>query len=440
MMLAICGAFAVLLAWSYFSWVDIYATAVGKIQPSGRSKVVQPLEPGRIVDIRIENGATVAVGDVMLELDPTDTTADKEALEKDLEAANAEIGRRRAAIAAALEPTLRPGAIAFIGDVSAATRRREESVLAADLGQLRSAAASLRAQRAEKEATLARLRSSIESRQRLLSLSKERVEMRQSLETSGAGSRAMIIESMQQYETQVNADIGDRGQLIETQAGIAYLDSKMEEAITQFTADQTQKLAEAEKKRDRQLQELVKAKSKNDRTQLKAPIAGIVQQLGVTTVGQVVASGQSLLTVVPLDGPIEIEALITNKDIGFVQAGQRAIVKVDAFPFTKYGTIDATVVKVSRDAVEQRNATTMSDVATASRQQSGLQSQSGGGDNLVFPATIKLDARTILVDGKDVPLMSGMSVSVEIKTGERRAIDFVLSPLREVVARTAHER
>ena len=264
--------------------------------------------------------------------------------------------------------------------------------------------------------------------------------MRKSLETSGAGSRAMIIEALQQFETNMIADIGDRGQLIEVDAAIASLDSKIEETTAHFISEQTQKLAEAERKRDRLVQDVVKAKSKSDRTILRAPIAGTVQQLSVTTVGQVVASGQSVLTIVPLDGPIEVEALVTNKDIGFVEAGQPSIVKIEAFPFTRYGTIDAIVAKVSRDAVDERSANPTTDAATTARPQAASAGPSPPSVNLVFPATIKLARRTIRVDSKDVDLMPGMAVTVEIKTGQRRAIDYVLAPLREISSQTGHER
>ena len=304
---------------------------------------MQPLEAGKVVAISVENGATVNAGDVLLELDPTETTADREALARDLEAANGEAARRIGAIAAADSEALRPLPITFDAGVGEQVRRRETAVLAADLAQLRSAIASSQAQLAEKQATKQRLGASIDARQKLIALSKERVEMRKEIDARGAGSRAMIIEALQQYETHVTTDESERGQLIELDAAMASLKRKFEETVTQFIADQTQKLSDIERKRDRLVQELVKAQSKKDRTQLRAPISGTVQQLSVTTVGQVVASGQSLLTVVPLDGPIEVEAMITNKDIGFVEAGQPAVIKVEAFPFTRYGTINASV-------------------------------------------------------------------------------------------------
>jgi hemolysin D len=442
LLLAICGAFLAALAWSYFGWIDIHAVAAGKIQPSGRSKIVQPLEAGKVVAIHVENGASVVAGDLLLELDPTETGADREALARDLESASAEAARRNVAIAIASSraDAARPVPIVFDAGVGEAVRRREQNVLAADLAQLRSTIASLNAQLAEKQASRQRLKSSIDARQRLIALAKERVDMRSEIETRGSGSRAMIIESLQQYESFVTTDVGERGQVIEIEAALNSLERKIEEAVTQFVADQTQKLAEIERKRDRLVQEHVKARSKNDRTQLRAPISGSVQQMSVTTVGQVVAGGQSLLTVVPLDGPIEVEAMITNKDIGFVEAGQPAVVKVEAFPFTRYGTIEATVAKVSRDAVDDRSAAGLTDVASVTRPQRASPSPVPQVSNLVFPATIRLGQRAISVDGKQVALLPGMAVTVEIKTGQRRAIDFLMSPLREVAAGAARER
>jgi hemolysin D len=173
---------------------------------------------------------------------------------------------------------------------------------------------------------------------------------------------------------------------------------------------------------------------------LKAPVSGVVQQLAVTTVGQVVSSGQALMTIVPPDAPLEIEAMILNKDIGFVRIGQPAIVKVEAFPFTRYGTIDGTVTKISADAVDMRNAPNLSEAAATVRPQGTSSSSPGNGSEMAFPATVAFARRSIDLDGKTVNLSPGMTVTVEIQTGRRRIIDYVLSPLREMVSQAAHER
>jgi len=265
--------------------------------------------------------------------------------------------------------------------------------------------------------------------------------MRSSLNDQGSLSRAMVIEVQAQYETLVTTQVSEQGQLVEAQAQIKTAERKLDETATQFIADQNQKLAEAERKADKIAQDLIKATAKNERAKLRAPIDGTVQQLAVTTIGQVVSSGQSLMTVVPLDGAIEIEALVQNQDIGFIEMGQQAVVKIDAFPFTRFGTIAGTVTKVSRDAVEEREAQSLSDPAGQQRQ-GGQQPPSNGGrgQNLVFPATIKLAATSIDVDGKQIPLSPGMAVTVEVRTGERRAIDYLLSPLRDIASSSAKER
>jgi hemolysin D len=440
LLLAICALFVCALGWSYFGWIDIYATAPGKIQLRGGSKVVQPIEAGKVIAIHIDNGGRVNAGDVLVELDPTESTADREAQAGDLEAARAEAARRKVAIVAAGTADLAAAPVAFGSDISEPVRRREESVLAADLAQLRSSIASLKSQLAEKQATKAKLASTIGARKTLIDLARERVAMREKLDAKGSGSRAQTIESLEQYQTQLTTDSTDRGQLIETDAAMESLERKIDEASAQFIADQAQKLATIEGKRDRLEQELIKAASKAGHAELRAPIDGTVQQLAVHTLGQVVSPGQAVLTVVPLIGPIEVEAMIANQDIGFVQAGEPAVVKVEAFPFTRYGTIDGRVTRVSRDAVDQRDATEMSDAATAAKPHEASSSPSGKTQDLVFPATVSIVQHSIEIDGKDFALIPGMAVTVEIKTGRRRAIDYLLSPLREFSSKAARER
>jgi hemolysin D len=440
LLLAICALFFGALAWSYFGWIDIYAVAPGKVQPDGGSKVVQPVDPGKVVAIRVQNGSRVNAGDVLIELDATESDADRQAQASDLEAATAEAARRKAAIAAARGETMEPVPIAFPAGISEPVRRREEGVLAADLAQLRSTVDGFKSQLAEKVATKARLESTIAERQKLIALTKERVSMREKLQAMGADSRAQTIEALQQYETELTTDTDERGQLLEAGAAMASLDRKIDQAVSQFIADQSQKLAEAEHKRDHLEQDLIKAQSKASQAALKAPISGTVQQLAVSSLGQVVASGQPLLTIVPFDQALEIKAMVANQDIGFVAVGQNAVVKVDSFPYTRYGTIDGTVEKVSRDAVDERNATELSDAANAARPQGATPGSPAKTQNLVFPSTIRLAKRSMDIDGKDVALMPGMAVTVEIRTGQRRAIDYLLSPLREMIGETARER
>jgi hemolysin D len=400
---------------------------------------VQPLEPGRVAAVLVENGSRVEADDVLVELDRTDTAADQEAQQRDLESVTAEVARRRVAIEAAkFDGQATP--IQFPPGIGAAVRAREEGVLLADLAQLTATLNSLKAQSAQTRAATSRLTESIAAREKVIALAKERADMRELVEKKGAGSRSQIIDALERYQSEVTTQVGEQGQLRETTAMLETTEKKMGETVAQFVADQNQKLAEAERKRDRMTQELIKARSRHERTWLTAPIAGIVEQLAVTTVGQVVTSGQALMTIVPPDAPLEIEAMILNQDIGFVRVGQPVIIKVDAFPFTRYGTIDGTVTKISADAVDMRNAPNLSEAAATVRPQGAPSSSSGNRPEMAFPATISFARRTIDLDGTEIKLSPGMTVTVEIQTGRRRIIDYILSPLREMASKTAHER
>jgi len=163
-------------------------------------------------------------------------------------------------------------------------------------------------------------------------------------------------------------------------------------------------------------QEVVKARQRHALQRLTAPLDGEVQQLAVHTVGGVVTPAQQLLVVVPYEHQLEVEAMVENKDIGFVKRGQPVEVKVETFPFTRYGLIGGRIVSISNDAV---------------------QLEKGG---LVYPARIALARSVIQVEGQPVKLAPGMAVTAEIKTGTRRLIEFFLSPLLKSVQETARER
>ncbi len=155
--------------------------------------------------------------------------------------------------------------------------------------------------------------------------------------------------------------------------------------------------------------------AKERHTRLVAPVAGTVQQLAVHTVGDVVQTGERLMIVVPDGTTLEVEAMLPNKDNGFVHAGQSARIKVEAFPFTRYGLIEGTVRSVSNDAVALD-------------------------EGLVFPVRIAVKRDTIMAHGRHMKLTPGMAVTAEIRTGDRRIIDYLLSPLARYADEAMRER
>jgi hemolysin D len=170
-----CLAFLTVLAWSYFGHIDIHAVAPGRIQPSGRSKTVQPMEVGRVVAINVENGRKIKAGEVLIELDSTESGADREALERDVQALQAEIARRELAMKLANMPEPKMASITFPAGLSGDVKARETYVLQAEIGQLIATQDGVRSQLAERQATKQRLTMSITARERLIKVLNERV-------------------------------------------------------------------------------------------------------------------------------------------------------------------------------------------------------------------------------------------------------------------------
>jgi hemolysin D len=165
-----------------------------------------------------------------------------------------------------------------------------------------------------------------------------------------------------------------------------------------------------------------------------------VQQIAIHTVGGVVTPAQQLMVIVPADSHLEIEAMVPNKDIGFIAAGQPAEIKVDTFNFTKYGLLQGRVLSVSQDAIVRDKSSAAGSGTSAGADTSPEAAGAKGGQDLVYAARVSLDRTAMEVDGRMVNLAPGMAVTVEIKTGTRRVIEYLLSPLLRYRQEALRER
>jgi hemolysin D len=468
----ICAFALAALVWSYFGRLDVHATAPGKIEPAGYSKVIEPLDPGRIAAIHVEKGQTVKAGDLLLELDPAEATADARSARDALDSSLAEMARRRYAIQAvrAAEADAQggqdrldartldeaPGAdsaavenLAGQADLKvawdAATperfRLRQEAVLRADLAQLSDALKALDRQMAEKLATQKRLNMSIAFQNTLMVTLNQRVSTRQQAIDLNVGTKIDLYNAKEQLEKSEAALASDQGQLIETDAAVRSVKSEMAKTISQFIADNENKLAEAARKADEAREALAKAQARLSRTKLYAPTDGVVQQMAVTTVGQVVTTGQQLIVLTPIGGKLQVEALVANLDIGFVKPGQDAVIKVDAFPFTRFGALHGKVVNIASAAIAEQDAKRALANATATANPAPeAPTAPGQPESFVFPVIVSLDQTAMKIDNAMMPLSPGMTVTVEIRTDSRRVIDYLLSPLSKIGSEALRER
>jgi hemolysin D len=422
----------VALTWSFVAHVDVVATAQGKIVPAGRSKVVQPLDSGVVKAIHVEDGQAVKAGDVLIELDTTATGADQTRLRGELIGAQVEIARLKAAMAGSEATgvfTAPPGA-------SPALMQTNLALLLSQIEEYKAKLAAIDQDIAQKKADRAGVDAGIVKLEKTLPLVREQADARADLAARGYYSRLSALQDKErviEHEQDLATSQSKRDQI---DANIAALQRQRVQAEAEFHKTVLEKLADAEKRAATAQQDLIKAVERNALQTLTAPIDGVVQQLAVHTVGGVVTPAQPLLVVVPNDAPLEAEVMILNQDIGFVRPGQTVAVKLETFPFTKYGTIKGTVTSVSHDSVSD---TAQSTARTAPPNPDQIQPETSK-TTLVYPTRVALARTSLDVDGQEVPLGPGMAVSADIKTDQRRVIDYLLSPILRYRHDALHER
>ncbi len=263
--------------------------------------------------------------------------------------------------------------------------------------------------------------------------------MKQDLLIKGLTPKTEMLTIQQQYiEMQRDRDSA-AAHLQEAKSQIASIQRQKAQADEEFKRDRLKELADAETQGQALDQELTKAAERERLKRIAAPVAGTVQQLSLHTVGGMIQPGQELMAIVPDDTGIEIEAMVQNQDIGFVYEGEEAVIKLDAFPFTRYGTVAGKIKTVSEDAIASGNNNAAA-FAQARNDQAHGDAPASSSNQLFYAARVTLDKTTMNVDGKTVNLAPGMAATVEIKTGKRKMIEFLLSPLMRMTQEAGRER
>jgi hemolysin D len=431
----IIAVFLLAVAWASLGSVDIVATAPGKIIPSGRSKVIQPFETGVVRAIYVHDGDMVKARQVLIELDPTINAAERDHSKSDLIAARLDVARLRAALAGAADPVsdFHPPE-----DAPPALVAIQRQYLLSQTSEHRSKIAALDRQLAQKEAERATAQATIAKIQALIPLLQQQVDIRKELFEHETGSRILYLQTLQQLVEQQQELAVQKSKFDETAAAVAAIKETRAQTEAEYRRTLYDDLAKAEPKAAGLAQDVIKAEERTRLQVLKAPVDGIVQQLAVHTVGGVVTPAQPLLVLVPVDRHLEIEAMVSNRDIGFVEPGQQAEIKVATFNFTRYGLLHGKVLSVSHDAVGKDD---LADPAKDKRQQDGHGARlTSDEEGPVYAARVAVDRTAMQIEGKEVNLAPGMAVTAEIKTGERRIISYLLSPLRKYRQDSLRER
>lgn len=432
--ITLIALFCLALAWASFGTVDIVATAPGKIIPTGRTKVIQPFETGVVRAIHVRDGQSVKAGDLLIELDPTINGAELGHLKSDLASADLEVARLRAELSGNANPL-----DAFNPPEGAAPTLIEmnRQFLISQTAEQRAKLAAIDGQLSQKEAERATTAATIAKIEATIPLLQQRVDVRKYLADKEYGSKLQYLTEMQDLVGLQQELLVQKSHIHEAESAVTALSETRLQTIAEYRRMRFDELAKAEQKAAGFAQDVIKAEQRTKLLALTAPVDGVVQQLAVHTVGGVVTPAEAVLAVVPLDSHLEIEAMVSNRDIGFVHAGQAVEVKVDTFSFTRYGLLHGEVINVSQDAITRDKPQDKSNDKAPGAETTSSEPK---GQEMDYAARVSLDRTQMQVDGKLVNLAPGMAVTVEIKTGSRRIISYLLSPLLRYKQESLRER
>jgi hemolysin D len=424
----IMALFVIAITWACLSELDLHATAEGRTLTQNDVLPVQAQEAGRVEAINVANGDHVVKGDVVLVLDPTEGTSEVTRLEREVAELEVRAARLKAQMADAplvsfVPPENVPGDLAdeLIPMHLRLLQDRVEQQRAT-LSGYDNRMASLRAEQRSLQAETERLTATIP-------LMRQRVEAKEGLADKGYSSRLQAIELKEGLLDREHELDSTREKLKRSAADQAQANEERSQAVAKFRAETMAELAEVKDKASGKRQELERARQLESGFSILAPNDGIVQQLAVRSAGAVVTKGQTVLVVVPENEALKVEARLLNKDVPFVEIGQQVEVKIEALPFTLYGTVPGTVTRISASSVDESNPSQNDTPGSAPKARTTP-------DQRPYVVEVKLDKTQVPVgNGRIVTLIPGMNVTAEIKTGQRRVIQYLLDP----ILRTANE-
>jgi HlyD family secretion protein len=423
MLRVVIGLMACAIAWMAFGRLDIVAVADGKLVPASYLKIVQPAEQGIVKEILVKEGELVREGQVLVRMDPVQTQADMRSVESEVQ--NKRLALRRVDAELSGKPFRRakgdPAELyAHVHAQYVSNVRAYENALGQERALLEKARHDLAGAQATKAKLAQTLPHYIEQEKAFEKLTKngfagrilytdkqrERIEKEQDLRTQEATIRSSeaLIEQSQAKIAQITADYR-----------------------RQLQAERIETAAQLEKA----VQELAKQAHRRELLELRAPQAGIVKDLATHTSGTVAAPGTILMTLVPEGDRLVAEVWVSNDDVGFIHAGQKARLKLAAFQFQKYGLLEGKVSHVNADATEAPSPNTRSDALSGRDRPMGP---------LAFRALVELAAQELAADGQRYPLQSGMQVAGEIHLGTRSVLEYLLSPVQKAFHDAARER
>ena len=411
LLLVIAAVFVALGVWAALAQVDTVAQAPGKVIPSARVQVLQSLEGGVVQEIHVAQGQAVDAGAVLITLSPMQAGGDFQTRQQQALALGARVARLQAEAdlrAPAFDAALRRDAAEFVKVESAAFEGRRTEQAA----QL----AMMQAQVAQRLKETEEARIAIQTARRSLKAAREERSMVEGLVAQGLEPRIELVRIERVISEAEGREQSAMVTVERLQQAIVETQSRRDSAQQQFRAQARDELTRSIAELRALEQGMPALEDRFERTILKAPVRGVVNRVLVNTVGGVAKPGDVLIELVPADDKLVVEAMINPRDIGFVQAGQVARVKLTAYDYSIFGAMMGKVVQVGADAITNERG------------------------EAFYVVRVETDAKVVESLDRKLPVISGMQAQVDIVTGSKTVLSYLLKPLIAVRESAFRER
>lgn len=409
---AVIAFVLITLLWLIFSKVDVVVSATGKIVPTGKVKVVQSAADGVVKEIFVRDGQLVKKGAPLIEIDDTAVKAEQQQLKLNLTKAKLTVQRLKKELGDE-QLVLGEG----VASTSAALET-QKSLLTANQDSLSQRQKRLQADFEQAEAAERSAKNEVSKLSKKIQYLDERYKKRASQAERGLIATSEVEDVKFNLDTARKERAIAKDRLKEAEARARSAKESLAGLSDDHRSETYQALSESEYELNTIQQELIKVEERLAQQVLRSPVDGVVQQLTVNTIGGYISRAEKLMVIVPEDTPMELNAMILNKDIGFVAPDQSARVKVDAFEYTRYGYLQGDLQWVGSDSI--------------------VDEQLG----FVYPARIALQETTLpnKVNNRAATVVPGMSAAVDVVIGERRLINYFIGPLLRYRDESLRER
>ena len=399
------------IVWANFAVLDEVTRGEATIIPSSRIQVVQNLEGGIISEILVREGAIVERGDVLVRID--NATAESNLREE----------RRRylnlLATVARLEAEIAVTEIAFprrVIDEAPQAVADQQALMKVRREQLDAQVSILRSQADQRRQEIAEMRSRQQQLERSLALAKEELDITLPLVRQGVVARLDLIRIQRQIADLAGELRTIRLSIPRAQSAMQEAEERVAELIASMGVEATRKLNDRRAELESLIEVMTAGQDRVIRTEVRSPVRGTVKEIKHNTVGGVIQPGEDIMEIVPLTDTLLVEARIRPADIAFLRPGQPAKVKITAYDFSIYGGLDANVEQISADTIQDET-----------------------GENF-YRIRLRTDKRALVHQGKELPIIPGMTASVDILTGEKSVLDYLMKPILKAQDRAMRER